>query len=104
MPKPTNTDLLVEIRENHKEVVTRLGTVEEQVKHTNGRVKKLEADKLERDAVEAYRRDNPRLTINSENTKVQWFESPEVKRFFLSLAALATAASAFLAYASQRGA
>lgn len=99
MQEPTNTDIVAEIRSNHREVVTRLSAVEKQVAATNGRVLKLEEDKLSRDAVDKYRDKHPELTINTQRASVQWFESPEVKRFFLSLAALATAAAGFLALA-----
>lgn len=110
MPRPTNEDLLIEIRNNrvksdanHDEVIRRLGSVEEQVKHTNGRVKALEVESERRQAVEDYKKQQPTgVTINTKS--VQWFESAEVKKFILALAALATAASAFLAYAVQQGA
>lgn len=106
MARPTNEDLLIEIRNNrvqteanHDEVIRRLTSVEEQVKHTNGRVKALEVESARRSAVEEYKQKQPVV----ETKKEQWFESAEVKKFFLALAALATAASGFLAYAAQHG-
>lgn len=52
---PTLSDIRNLILDNHKEVQTRLGAVEEQVRLTNGRVKALETDAAVMKGIENYK-------------------------------------------------
>jgi TolA-binding protein len=53
--------ILSTINKNHSTVVSQLASLEDQVRHTNGRVKKLEKDKIERDAVDRYTSAHPTI-------------------------------------------
>lgn len=101
MAQPTNATLLAEIRSNHTEVTTRLKAVEQQVAKTNGRVFRLEEDKIARDAVSTDREKQMNLTINSKNTKVNWVKDGAVQKLFLALAGLASAAALYLSVLAQ---
>lgn len=54
----TNSDLATLIKSNHDEMSNRMRAVEDQVKQTNGRVKDLEKQEIERQAVDRYKKDN----------------------------------------------
>lgn len=67
---PTNKDIVQLITLNHEEVQTRLLKVEEQVKLTNGRVKKLETIQERADAVEEYKKTQG--AQSGSDPKVSW--------------------------------
>jgi Mg-chelatase subunit ChlD len=60
----------VEAEHQHTEVTSRLCAVEEQVKHTNGRVKKLETQQERAEAVEEYKKNNPPANVSVQTTNV----------------------------------
>jgi hypothetical protein len=97
MSQPSNSTLLAEIRSNHSEVVTRLGAVEEQVKHTNGRVKKLELWKARLEGLWDGRKENAPIVQKAEsvNVKSVWFTDGGQK-VFLAIAGLITAIAIYV--------
>lgn len=75
--EPTNSDIMrtlvtmqVEADHQHREVTVRLVGVEDQVKHTNGRVKKLETEHERQQAVEEYIKSNPPANVSVQTTNV----------------------------------
>lgn len=99
MPQPSNSKLLEAIQQNHEENVvfqaeikTRLKSVEEQVKKTNGRVNTLEADKIARDAVNEDRERRPQIKAETAVIKNYWNDP----KLVATVTALITAATAFL--------
>lgn len=89
--QPTNAALLAEMRANHAEVTTRLGAVERQVRITNGRVTKLENDKIARDAVSADRQLNPMIKQAEQVVVKNYWNDPKLVAATTALLAAATA-------------
>lgn len=89
MANPTNRDIIAEIQEFRGETNHRLKSVEEQVRATNGRVLKLEQDKIVRDAVSEERKNNQ--TIGKTDNVNTWDRkqiSTALVTFLMALAAL----------------
>lgn len=61
----------------HDEKMRRLVVIEDQVKHTNGRVTKLEQEQLKREAIEEYKREHevaaPKVEVTQTNVNaIDW--------------------------------
>ena len=105
MAEPTNSDIIGEIRSNHAEVTTRLSAVENQVRVTNGQVRRNTEWISNQKAVEKYKASTPIVNkADAVQVKSVWL-SDGGQKVFLAIAGLLTALSvAITAFVAVRGA